>query len=238
MGAPLSNNLSINKFLDIYSLLSNILLKTEKMLDLLTKSTIRKKIIILFIYNQDKDYYLSEIAKFIKTSPGTAQRELNRLLKINLITMRKRGGLNVYQLNKEFALLKEVESIVKKTIGIEAELEGLLKGIKDIEFAFIFGSYAKGGLKSDSDIDLFIVISKPNEDQVYRALKKIEDKIKREINYHISRKEEFIENLENRYFYKDIVDNFILIKGSRDEFRKFIEKPGQRRKTKKTKNRH
>jgi len=207
------------------------------MLDLLTKSTIRKKIIILFIYNQDKEYYLSEIAKFINTSPGTAQRELNRLLKINLISLRKRGGLNVYRLNKEFSLLMEVESIVKKTIGIEVELNSLLQGIENIAFAFIFGSYARGGLKSNSDIDLFIV-GKPKEDHLYGAIKKVEDKIKREINYHISRKEEFTENLKNRYFYKDIVDNYILIKGSRDEFRKLIEEPGRRRKTKKTKNRH
>jgi hypothetical protein len=72
------------------------------------------------------------------------------------------------------------------------------------------------------NIDLFIV-GKPNEDHVYRPLKKIEDRIKREINYQISSKKEFIKNLENKYFFKDIVDNYILIKGSKDEFRKLIE---------------
>jgi predicted nucleotidyltransferase len=193
------------------------------MLDLLTKSKFRKKIIILFIYNQNKEYYLSEIAKFIKTSPGTTQRELNRLLKINLITMRKSGGLNVYKLNKKFNLLKEIESIVKKTIGIEIELTNLLNEIENITFSFIFGSYAKGGLKSDSDIDIFI-IGKPWEDEVFEAIKKVEDLIKREINFHICSEKEFKKNLNNNYFYEDIVKDHILIKGNKDEFRKFIER--------------
>jgi len=136
--------------------------------------------------------------------------------------MRKSGGLNVYKLNKKFNLLQEVESIVKKTIGIEVELKNLLSGIENITFSFIFGSYAKGGIKSDSDIDLFI-IGKAYEDEVYEAIKKVKDLTKREINSHICSEKEFKKNLENNYFYKDIVKDHILIKGKEDEFRKFIE---------------
>ena len=46
------------------------------MLDLLGKSKIRKKIILTFVYNRGKEFYLSEIARMVKTSAGTAQREL------------------------------------------------------------------------------------------------------------------------------------------------------------------
>lgn len=191
------------------------------MLELFTKSKIRKRIILLFFYNREKEYYLSEIAKTIKTSPGTAKRELNRLLEIDLISMRKIGGLNVYKLNKKFHLLEEFDSIVTKTIGIEAELKELFKNIRNIRQAFIFGSYAKEGLKSSSDIDLFI-IGNPEEDMVYKAVNTLEDKIQREINYHISSKEEFRKNLGNNYFYRDIIENYILIKGNRNEFKRFI----------------
>ncbi len=50
------------------------------MLTILTRSFIRRKIVLLFVYNQRKEYYLSEIARRVKTTPGTAQRELNKLL--------------------------------------------------------------------------------------------------------------------------------------------------------------
>ncbi len=201
--------------------MSKYILKIEKMLELFTKSEIRKRLILLFFYNRGKEYYLSEIARQIKTSPGTTQRELNRLLKIDFISMRKIGGLNVYKLNEHFQFLEEFESIVSKTIGIEIELKDLLKKIRNIDFAFIFGSYAKKGLKFDSDIDFFI-IGNPDEDMVYNAVNTIENKIRREINYHISDRQEFRENLESNYFYRDIIKNHILIKGNRDDFKRFI----------------
>ena len=61
------------------------------MLEILGKSKIRQKIILTFVYNRGKEFYLSEIARMVKTSAGTAQRELNRLMSQDLITLRKRA---------------------------------------------------------------------------------------------------------------------------------------------------
>jgi len=192
------------------------------MLELFTKSKIRQKIILLFIYNQNKEFYLSEIAKRVKTSAGTAQRELNRLLRNDLIIFKKKANLNLYALNKNYSLLKEIESIVKKTFGIEIELKKELSRVKNISFSFLFGSYVKDGFKSDSDIDLFI-IGEVNEDQAFDAIQKVEENIGREINYHIVNKGEFLQKKRKNYFYEEIVENFILLKGDEREFRRFIK---------------
>lgn len=144
------------------------------MFDLFTKSKIRQKIILLFIYNQNKEFYLSEIAKIVKTSAGTAQRELNKLLQGDFLVFKKKANLSIYMLNKRYSLLKEVESIIKKTFGIEVELKNKLRKINKITFAFLFGSYVKGGFKSDSDVDLF-VIGEVDDDQVFKAVKKVEE---------------------------------------------------------------
>lgn len=192
------------------------------MLDLLTKSKIRKKIILLFLYHQDKEYYLSEIAQIIGTSPGTAQRELNKLIKNDLLTFKKRAGHNLYALNPKYSLLKELESIVKKTVGIEIELKTALDSIQGIVYAFLFGSYVKGGFKSDSDIDLFI-IGGQEEDPIFKAIQKVEKIVGREINYHLATPQEFHKNMENKHFMKDILKNYVLIVGDKNEFRKFIK---------------
>ncbi len=97
------------------------------MLEILGKSKIRQKIILTFVYNRGKEFYLSEIARMVKTSAGTTQRELNRLMSQDLITFRKRGNLNIYRLNESYTLLDEIESIVRKTIGIEAQLADELR---------------------------------------------------------------------------------------------------------------
>ena len=192
------------------------------MLNILTKSKIRQKIILLFLYNRSREFYLSEIAKMVKTSAGTAQRELNRLLEGDLIAFVKKAGLSMYRLNKEYALLSEVESIVKKTFGVEVALRGELSSVKNVAFAFLFGSYVKGGFKSDSDIDLF-VIGDVDEDQVFKAIHKIEGDIGREINYHLATKKEFQAKKKTNCFYKDILSDYSLLIGEESDFRKLIK---------------
>jgi len=191
------------------------------MFDLFTKSKIRQKIILLFIYNQNKEFYLSEIARIVKTSAGTAQRELNKLLQGDFLVFKKKANLSIYMLNKRYSLLKEVESIIKKTLGIEVELKNELSKINKIAFAFLFGSYVKGGFKFDSDVDLF-VIGEVDDDQVFKAVKKVEEITGREINYHIADKSEFYKKKKTSYFYKEIVENHDLLIGDEHEFKKLI----------------
>jgi len=191
------------------------------MLDFLTKSKIRKKIILLFIYNPNKEYYLSEIAKAAGTSVGTAQRELNKLLEKDFVKFNKKTGSSFYALNKEFALLDEVRSIIRKTIGLEAELKKELSKIKGVDFAFLFGSYVKGDFKSSSDIDLF-VIGRVKEDDIFKKVQKTEKTIGIAINYHISEHQDFIRKAKTNSFYKDIVKKCILLVGDADEFNKII----------------
>lgn len=190
------------------------------MLEMFTKSAIRRKMILLFLYNQTKEFYLSEIAATVETSAGTAKRELDKLLHADLIHFKKKAGLNIYTLNSGYPLLSEVESIVKKTIGVEVELKKELGKIKNISFAFLFGSYAKGGFRSDSDIDLF-VIGNIDEDQLFKAVHSVERTVGREISYHIADKNEFLKAVKTKAFHKDILKKYILLIGDKYEFRKF-----------------
>lgn len=192
------------------------------MLDLFTKSKIRKNIILLFLYNQNREFYLSEIAKIVGTSAGTAQRELNKLLENDFIIFKKKANLSIYTLNTRYSLLEEVESIVKKTMGIEVELKKELKKLKNISYAFLFGSYVNGGFKSDSDIDLF-VIGEVNDDQVYQAVHKVEGTVRREINYHIATQSEFSQKKKSNYFTNEIIKSYSLLVGNEREFKKLIK---------------
>jgi predicted nucleotidyltransferase len=187
-------------------------------LNLLTKSGIRRKIILLFVYNQDREFYLSEIARQVKTSAGTAQRELNRLRRMDFVSFKKRGNLSLYRLNRAFSLLAEIEAIIRKTVGIEVRLGDELRKVKGVSFAFIFGSYAKGRLRSDSDIDLYVV-GRPDEDDVYRAVRAVEDTVGREINYHIASEDEFARKARTDSFVKDVIVYPVMVLGEEDGLR-------------------
>jgi predicted nucleotidyltransferase len=192
------------------------------MLDILGKSKIRQKIILLFVYNKEQEFYLSEIARKVKTSAGTAQRELNRLLDMDLVTFWKRGNLSVYKLNQNFPLMGEFEVIVRKTLGIEVELRKALIGVKGIRWAFTFGSHAKGAMKADSDIDLF-VIGSMNEDDVYNAVRTVEEIVGREINYSLSDETEFAKRSKDGSFYEEIAAGPLMLIGREDELKRFAE---------------
>ena len=191
------------------------------MLGILNRSTIRRKVLLLFVYNRGKEYYLSEIARRVKTSAGTAQRELNRLLAADMITFRKKGNLSFYKLNEGYSLIKEIEAIIRKTYGVEVELERRLMKVRGILLAFIFGSYARGGIKSDSDIDLFIV-GDPVEDEIFRAVKEVEDAVGRDIQYHIAGDDEFMRKAKTGSFYQEIVRRHILVIGDENELKRLI----------------
>ena len=192
------------------------------MLDFITKSQIRQRIILLFIYNPNKSYYINEVARMVKTSAGTARRELEKLFKDGLLTKKSESKNRVYYcLNKVNPLLPEIKTLVDKTIGIKYLLQKELKKDKKIDFAFLFGSYVKNDFKFDSDIDLF-VIGDIEEKELYKKIKKVEEMINREINYHLSTLKEFKKNLAKNFFYKDIVKKYDLIIGNEDEFKQII----------------
>lgn len=191
------------------------------MLDLITKSKIRQKIVLLFVYNPEKAHYINEIARMVKTSAGTAQRELERLVKSGFLSKEKKANLVYFKLNAGNPLFGDIKNIVDKTIGLKHILRQELEAAAGIDFAFLFGSYVKGNFKPDSDIDLYVV-GEISEDNLYKRIKKAEEKIHREINYHLAAREEFKLNLNKSFFYKEILTQYVLVIGDENEFRKFI----------------
>ncbi|MGB7294450.1 MAG: nucleotidyltransferase domain-containing protein [Candidatus Aminicenantales bacterium] len=95
--------------------------------------------------------------------------------------------------------------------------------MKGVQFAFLFGSYAKGGLKSDSDIDLFI-IGTAEEGAVFNAVRKVEDSAGREINYHLADEAEFAGKSQRNSFYREILDRPLMLVGKEDELKQIIRK--------------
>jgi len=208
----------------LYSVLRTIVLKIEYnigMLDILTKSTVRKKILLLFFYNQNKEFYLREIAKLVESSPGTTKREIDRLMKQNLLTMFRMANASFYKLNLKNQLIPYLEGIIANTIGIEIVLKNIFTERKDVKFAFIFGSYAKQQFKSDSDIDLY-VIGEIDGKKLHNILQKAEEHIHRPINYHLATLAEFEENFKKDFFHQEIASKYILLTNNEDEFRTLV----------------
>ena len=119
-----------------------------------------------------------------------ARIELIKLTEIGLLEKKKTGNIHLFYVNKDSVFFNELASIVRKSSGFEKAIEKQLKSIEDIEFAFIFGSFAEGKFRPDSDIDIMI-IGKPDIMKINEAINKAEKIIGRSIQYVVYPLEEF-----------------------------------------------
>ncbi len=84
------------------------------MLDVFITSRVRRKVIVVYAKYPDFKTHVRGLAKLIKEDPGNIQRELRRLEKIGFLKSEKKGNTKIYQTNKQFAIFKELQSIVLK----------------------------------------------------------------------------------------------------------------------------
>lgn len=85
------------------------------MLDVFITSRVRRKILVVFAKYPDFKTHVRGLSKLIKEDPGNIQRELNRLEKGKFLVMAKKGNTKIYQTNKQFPILKELQSMVIKS---------------------------------------------------------------------------------------------------------------------------
>ena len=120
------------------------------------------QVLTLFTKGFNKEYYIREVHRLLNISPRTAQIILDNLEKKMVLESRTRGKIRVYKIKntmtaEEYLLLAEQYKkilFLKKNYLIKEVIEKTIPYIKGI--GVIFGSYAKGTQKKDSDIDIFV----------------------------------------------------------------------------------
>jgi len=190
------------------------------MLEQLFTSKTRIRILSLLMFNQDKEYHLRGIARLIGISPKYVGKELEKLLKINLVNRYERGNMNIFSINKSNIILNELRQIFLKTDYLG---ELIRKELKDrVKYAFIYGSFAKGEENESSDIDLF-VIGGMKEDDLIRIIQKLEKTTNREINYALWSENTFNQRAKSHHLLKTIKKSkIIMLIGNETELKQSI----------------
>jgi len=102
--------------------------------------------------------HLRELERRTGVNSRHLLRELHSLRDAGLLTATKAGNQIVYRLNPDCPIFEEIRSIVRKTIGLAKTLRESLGPLADrTELAYVYGSFAQGEERPDSDVDLMIV---------------------------------------------------------------------------------
>jgi predicted nucleotidyltransferase len=176
------------------------------LLSQILSSQVRAEVFRLLFSGDKISIHLRDLQRQSGLSIGTIQKEIGHLRKLDLVISERDGNRLYYTANVDHPLYKEICSLVEKTSGIAAQLKDALSSIKDIECAFIFGSYAKGEEKSHSDIDL-IVVGNIGLRTLSSVFKIVTEKTEREINPHIYSLKSWKEKLKNKdHFIKGVLN--------------------------------
>ncbi|MFH0951409.1 MAG: nucleotidyltransferase domain-containing protein [bacterium] len=121
------------------------------------KSVITVKLLQYYLLNPTAKHHINELARLLAVDAGNLYRKLKELENEGLFLSEKQGNLRYFYLNKKYPLYKEIEKVFTIEHGLPVAISDNLDRIKGIKEAYIFGSYAKGKLKNDSDIDVLLI---------------------------------------------------------------------------------
>lgn len=131
----------------------------------------------------DRSFYTNELLRLTGTGKGALQRELERLVSAGLVTLTLIGNQKHYQANRAAPIFAELHGIVLKTFGLADVLrEALADRMERIQFAFVFGSVARGADTAASDIDVLVVAEDLAYGELFERLSTAETRLGRTVS--------------------------------------------------------
>ena len=183
-------------------------------------SGVQRRLLTLFYGQPDRSYYTNELLRLTATGRGALQRELARLVTSGLVTATTVGNQKHYQANRAAPIFSELRGIVLKTFGLADVLRDTLAPLAErINFAFIFGSVAKGSDTAASDIDVLVVSDDMAYADLFNALSAAEETLGRKINPTLYGAVEFERKVrdDNHFVTRVLVQPKIFLKGTEDD---------------------
>lgn len=175
------------------------------------------RVLTLFTMGHGREYYIREVDKLLKISPRTAQLILGDLEAKGVLGSTTRGKIRSYRVKeniiaRDYLLLAETHkriAFMDRNLVIRDIVEKITPHIQGI--GVIFGSYAKGLQKKDSDLDVFVA---GTYDKTAVA------DVSRTYGIHISVKcypmDIFEKEAWKDILIKEVMDNHIIIRAAED----------------------
>lgn len=120
-------------------------------------STSQQKILAFLAENAGESYQEKEIAKKTGVKKSAVNLALRELFENKIIARQKIGRSSLYSANAKNNIIREIK-ILQNISALETLINKLTGNSQKI---VLFGSFADGTNKNDSDIDLFILTNHP-----------------------------------------------------------------------------
>lgn len=125
------------------------------MLGQLITSKTRVRILMRLFLNPERQAYVRALADEFEVSPSQVQAEIKQLEDSGLVDSQKSGRQINYFANTRHALFPELQSMVRKSLGMDRIVDSIIERLGDVSLAMLIDDYAEG--KDSGIIDLVLV---------------------------------------------------------------------------------
>jgi hypothetical protein len=136
------------------------------------RSETQARLLAAVLLHPDREASIADLARETGSDPGNLHAEVERLVQAGILTDRRAGRTRLLRAGTS-ALIGPLANLLLLGYGPKTVVETAMRGIPNIEQAFIVGSWAAryqgepGAFPNDVDV---VVVGKPDRDDVTEAV--------------------------------------------------------------------
>lgn len=115
------------------------------------------RLVLHFALHGDEPYHVRALQRRAGLSMSSLHRELRRLENRGLVERTDAGGRVLYRAAEAHPAWKTLRQLIRDFADPAEVVEEAFAGIEGIEAAFVFGSFARGDARDDSDVDVLVI---------------------------------------------------------------------------------
>lgn len=148
------------------------------------------RLVTHFAVRPDERPHARALQRHTGLTPRSLQIELARLERLGVIERRVEGHRVAYALNEGSPRWRAIRQLVAELADSVDVIRDVLSDVPGMDAAFVFGSFTRGDVREDSDIDVFVLGDGIPEDLLARRTLEAGVLLGREVNVvHMTRDE-------------------------------------------------
>jgi predicted nucleotidyltransferase len=140
------------------------------------------RVVIDFAVHPDDASHGREIQRRTGLTPRSLQTELARLESLGVVRRRPDGRLVRYELVEDNPRWRTLRALIRDFADPADVVRNAIADVPGIGAAFIFGSFARGDTREDSDVDVFLIDDGIPEERLARRTIDAEILLGREVS--------------------------------------------------------
>jgi hypothetical protein len=146
----------------------------------LLRSRVQGEILATVLLNPEMEWSLTDLAKRVRSSVATAQREVQRAEEAGVVQSRRVGNTRLVRADATNPLTEPLTELLLRALGPKQVLTDLLRDVPGVEHAHLFGSWAARSAgqrgRAPQDIDV-LVVGAPDRDALDDAVTEAERRL-------------------------------------------------------------